>query len=272
MQNTQISALPILVKAALADAQFKVMQGIWQKGSNYWCVDKSLLDSTLYPSKWGTTDDLGVDRNHPYWRACDEARELCVELGRFCLAHGLDPSSSPLVENLSFKSCFFEAFEKGRIVTCDELTPSVIHDAVEKRNVLQWAGWTVTAGPSDFATGDYGEDEYIRPLIAKHESGECEISLWMPGHPKDRAREAYELITGSAFTGEDTLGKDAKHWFEPDDDHYDDDYADDDLPEFEEPYELSGEEMLDLMVISAKLDIEEMAGIALRRIADGLTL
>lgn len=268
MNTTQPSALPILIKAALADVQFKVMEGIWQRGSKYWGKDKSQLDSTLYPSeKWGTIDEHWLDRNHPYLQACDEARELCVELGRFCLANGLDPSASPLVENLHFKSCFFEAFDIGRVVICSELTPSVIHNAVEKQNVLQWQGWTITAGKLDFSTDDYGLDQYIRPLIAKHESGESEFTLWMAGHAKNRAREAYEQITGSAFAGEDVLGEDDRHWFEPSGSDFDDVQDDDDSYELAEPYELTGDELLELMAENAKQEIEEMCNTALKRIA-----
>lgn len=287
MKTTHMSAFPILIKTALADVQFKVMEGIWQQGIKHCVTDKSQLDSTLYPSKWGTTDEHRWDRNHPYLQACDEARELCSELGRFCLAHGLDPSGSPMVENLHFKEFFFEAFEKGRIVHCDELTPSVIHDAVEKQNVLHWAGWTVTAGSCDFATDDYGLDQYIAPLIAKHESGELEITLWMPGHEKDRARKAYKLLTGSAYTGEDVLGRDARHWMEPDgcgfdetapdaDTAFDGDYGlfeadtvfDDDYGLIEAPYELTDEDRLDLMVFKAKLEIADMCDALLDCLAD----
>lgn len=274
MKNNHISAFPLLIKTALADVQFKVMQGIWQQSPEYWGKDKSELDSVLYPSeKWGTTDQHRFDRNHPYLQACDVARELCVELGRYCLAHGLNPSASPLVENLHFKDFFFEAFEKGRVVNCKELTPSIIHSSVEKQNVLQWESWIITTGSEDFSTDDYGQDQYIRPLVARHCSGKNEVILWMPGHAKDRARVAYELITGSAFSGVDNLGDDEPHRFEKlcwgsDGDHFDDDQFDDDSMELDEGYELNIDELLDLMAMNAKEEIEELCNAALQRIAD----
>lgn len=268
MKTTEQSALPLLVQAAFADAHFKVMQGIWQMGFTHCGANENELDSTVYPSKWGTTKEHAWDRNHPYWRACDEARELCVELGRFCRKHDLDPTPSPLVDNLAFKDSFFESFEKGRLVLCAELTPSVIHDCVEKRNVLRWEDWTITAGKLDFSTDDYGQDEYIRPLIATHESGANEICLWMAGHPKGRARQAYKLLTGFAYTGEDTLGDDARHFMDPDGcDFYHID-PDSDYGQFEDPYELTDEDHLDLMVLSAKLEISDMCCAALDLLSD----
>ena len=268
MNTTNLSAFPILIQAALADVQFKVMEGIWQKGTKHLFMEKSQLDAALYPSeKWGTTEEHRFDRNHPYLQACDEARELCVELGRYCRVNGFDPCASPLVDNLHFKGFFFDAFEKGREVICSELTPFAIHEAVEKKNVLRWEGWTVTAGPQDFSTDDYGLDQYIQPLIAKHESGEHALSLWMAGHPKDRAREAYRRITGSAFAGDDTLGIDDRHWCEPSICEFDDAQSDDDSLGLEELYELSDDDQVDLMEMSAKLEIEEMCNVALQRIA-----
>lgn len=270
MNITQPSALPSLIKAAFADVQFKVMQVIWQKGPQHWGKDESQLDSTLYPSeKWGTTEEHRFDRNHPYLQACDEARKLCEELGRFCLKHGLDPSASPLVKNLSFRSEFEEAFEVGRVVVCAELSPLVLHNAVEKRNLLHWNGWTITAGPRDFSSDAYGLDQYIRPLIAKHESGEREFTLWEAGQPKERAREAYRQLTGSAFAGEDLLGQDSRHMFEPPFSPFDDYQEDDDIWDSEEsiPGEIDGAALIDLMAFNARQEIAEMCEEALQRIS-----
>ncbi|MPQ71535.1 hypothetical protein [Pseudomonas sp. MWU12-2323] len=268
MNIIQQSALPMLIKAALADVQFKVAQGIWKAGIQHQLMDESQPDSILYPSeKWGTTTEHRFDRNHPYLQACDEAREMCVALGRFCRKFNLDPSTSPLVKNLYFKSFFEEKFELGRVVVCTELTPAVLHDAVEKRNVLHWGGWTITAGKRDFSTDAYGVDEYIRPLIAKHESGELEIELWMPGQFKDRAREAYLQITGSAFAGEDGLGPDPRHMCEP----Y---LEDDEIRDFDDPDSdhIDCEDLIDLMVFDAKQEINHMCEEALQRIACDMPL
>jgi hypothetical protein len=255
MSTIQQSPLPILVETALADAQFKVVQGIWH-------------GDILFPSeRWGTVTEHQFDRNHPYLQASDEARELCVALGRFCREFNLDPSESPLVKNLHFKSLFEKEFELGRVVISTELTPVVLHDAVEKRNILHWEGWIITAGELDFSTDAYGLDEYIRPLIAKHESGEPEIKLWMAGQSKDRAREAYRQITGSEFTGEDGLGPDPRHMCEP--------YLNDDeiwdfvVPDSED---IDGEALIDLMVLNAKQEIEHMCEDALQRIACDMPL
>lgn len=188
------SALPLLIRASLADSHFRVMRAICK-------------EDTEYPmQRWGQTAEHRLDRNHPYLRACDEARNLCEELGSFCLARGLDPRESALLQGLFFRPHFEAKFEAGREVLCVELSPAVIHSAVEKGNVLRWNDWVVSSGEPDFSTDTYGLDQHIRPLLAASPGGAFE--LWMAGEPKARAREAYRLLTGEVFTGSDGLGQD----------------------------------------------------------------
>ncbi|MCF5371353.1 hypothetical protein [Pseudomonas syringae] len=215
MKAIQQSALPILIKAAFADAQFKVMKGIWQKDSKHCLMSTNDLDTNLYPSeKWGTTDEHRFDRNHPYFHACDEARELCVELGRFCRENALDVSASPLLKSLHFMDTYSEAYEKGRVVSCEILTPKVLHDSVQKRNVLHWDGWTITAGEREECDDAYGIPTEVRPLVAIRDSDKSGFVLLLPGESSKRAKEAYKLITGSPFIGEDGLEADLPHFFE----------------------------------------------------------
>jgi len=170
MSINQQSAFPLLLKAALADSCFKLAESIWQSKS---CgISHDQRDESRYlPVKLGTLEEHRFDRNHPYYHACDEARELCTELGRFCRKNNVDLSSSALLKDLSFKAFFLEAYEAGRVVTCDVLTPKVLHDSVEKRNVLLWKGWTITAGREDECDDAYGLPTFTRPLVAKHDGG-----------------------------------------------------------------------------------------------------
>ena len=203
--NTKVSALPLMIQAALADAHFRVMERICRE-------DCSSIFSRIpeYPmEKWGTTEEHRYDRNHPYLKSCDEARTLAEKLGTFCRKNNIDPRNSGLIQGLHFKSYFEEKFEAGREVKCEVLSPAVIHEAVEKRNVLHWAGWRIFAGRLDEADDAYGLVQYCRPLIARRE-GE-DVILWMPGESKARAREAYRMLTGSPFQGIDELGEDAPH-------------------------------------------------------------
>ena len=213
MSINQQSAFPLLLKAALADSCFKLAESIWQSKS---CgISHDQRDESRYlPVKLGTLEEHRFDRNHPYYHACDEARELCTELGRFCRKNNVDLSSSALLKDLSFKAFFLEAYEAGRVVTCDVLTPKVLHDSVEKRNVLLWKGWTITAGREDECDDAYGLPTFTRPLVAKHDGGKSEIVLWLPGEESERAKEAYTLITGSPFVGDDGLEDDFPHMYE----------------------------------------------------------
>lgn len=204
-QANKVSALPLMIQAALADAHFRVMKKICSED-----YDSVTNEQPKYPmEKWGSLAEHRFDRNHPYFKACDEARTLAEKLGTFCRKNSIDPRSSGLIKGLYFKSNFEEKFEAGRVVKCEVLNPAVIHDAVEKRNVLHWAGWRITAGRADLADDAYGQVQYCRPLIARRE-GE-DVILWMPGESKARAREAYRMLTGTSFQGIDELGEDAPH-------------------------------------------------------------
>lgn len=215
MQNKH-TAFALLLRAALADAHFKVIANIWQQGSvEHWMRPRNERDEVVYPSeKYGTVDEHRFDREHPYYHACDEARTLCEELGRFCRVNLVDLSGSPLLEALDFKSEFFDSFEMGRVVTCDVLTPKVLHDAVQKRNVLHWQEWTITAGVEEECDDAYGQPTFLRPLVASHSGGNPQIVLWLPGESSKRAREAFKLITGSEFVGDDGLKDDPPHPYE----------------------------------------------------------
>jgi hypothetical protein len=215
MTSIQNPALPLLFKAAFADAHFKVVQQIWQRCDHHCTLPYDQRDEVLYPPhKLGTIDQHRFDRNHPYYEACDEARELCVELGRFCQKNNVDLSYSSMLNSLYFKSNYWEAFEAGRVVTCDVLTPKAIHDSVEKRNVLHWNGWTITAGKVIECDDDYGDPTFIAPLVAKHNTGHPHIVFELPGQSSKRAREAYKLITGATFIGDDGLKDDPLHSYE----------------------------------------------------------
>lgn len=203
--NFKASALPLMIQAALADAHFRVMKSICDES-----LSSIFSENPKYPMvKWGSTEEHRFDRNHPYFESCDEARTLAEELGSFCRLHSIDPRGSGLIQGLHFKSNFEEKFEAGREVMCDVLSPALILDAVQKRNVLIWSGWRITAGGLDFVDDLYGQVQYCRPLVAKRE-GE-EVILWMPGEPKRRAREAYHMLTGTLFQGMDELGEDDPH-------------------------------------------------------------
>ncbi|HCF2449220.1 TPA: hypothetical protein NIA45_006921 [Pseudomonas aeruginosa] len=203
--NTKVSALPLMIQAALADAHFRVMESICGKSSS-----SNFSEKPEYPMEnWGTTEEHRFDRNHPYLKSCDEARTLAEELGVFCRKNGIDPRNSGLIQGLRFKSNFEEKFEAGREVKCEVLSPAVLLEAVAKRNVLYWAGWRITAGRLDFVDDLYGQVQYCRPLVARRD-GE-EVILWMPGEPKARAREAYRMLTGTTFQGIDELGEDDPH-------------------------------------------------------------
>lgn len=210
--NTSPSALHLFIEAALADAFFKVMEGIWCRTTDD--LLKAIHDENLYPSKWGTLEERRFDRKHPYYEACDKARMLCGKVGRFCQENSLEPSTSRLFDSLHFKDHLMEVYEHGRLVECAVLTPKVIHDAVERRNTLIWQDWTITAGRRDFSTDAYGLDQYIRPLRAQRIGSTEHIELWMPGQAHARAKLAYSLITGTDFIGDDELGPDHPHMLE----------------------------------------------------------
>ncbi|MFL1449286.1 hypothetical protein ACI77O_12895 [Pseudomonas tritici] len=217
MENskTRVSVLPLLMDAAFADSYFKVLQSIFQRGTEHCCMPREQRDEVLYPSeKLGTLDQHRFDRNHPFYRACDEARELCEQLGRFCQKNNVDLSDSLLVKNLYFKAQFSEQFEAGRVVHCEVLSPKVLHDSVEKRNVLHWQGWTITAGKEDECDDAYGLPTFVRPLVAEHNNGKAAIELWLPGESSSRAKQAFSLITGSPFVGDDGLEDDLSHMYE----------------------------------------------------------
>lgn len=211
MSCTQ-SVLPLLLEAAFADSHFKVVGKIYERKKTRWLDSTTPQDEHLEPAEY--SDKHRYDRNHPYYRACDDARELAEKLGRFCRQNNIDLSTSPMVTILKFKDTFSEAYEKNRVVHVDALTPKVLHDCVEKRNVLHWNGWTIKAGKLDECDDDYGLPNFVRPLIAKHNAGEPAIELWMPGLSTKRAREAFALITGSVFSGDDGLEADLPHMYE----------------------------------------------------------
>ncbi len=194
-----------MIQAALADAHFRVMQTIYVKRRSSVFSD----DPESRSETWGTIEEHRFDRNHPYLKSCDKARTLAEELGAFCRLQGIDPRESGLIKGLYFKGHFEEMFEAGREVKCDVLSPTVIHDAVAKRNVLHWDGWYITAGNLAYADDAYGLVKYCRPLVATRE-GE-EVILWMPGQHKERARQAFHMLTGTSYQGFDELGEDLPH-------------------------------------------------------------
>lgn len=168
MTSSTPSYTQLLVHAALACSHHRIVRGIYN-GSN--------------------SMDHASHVENAYRKAVDALQKLA----RVCRACGKDARSSPIHESFGELSSNYEqTFEQWRPVVCDELTPRVIFDAMEKGNKLIWGNWTISASRYQEVTDDYGLPARGRVVTVTSPNGRREM-LEHPGRPRFRARKIYHL-------------------------------------------------------------------------------
>lgn len=189
MTSSTASYTQLLVHAALACSHHRILQGIYN-GS----------------SQRDHTSHIG----NAYRKAVDALQKLA----RVSKACGKDARSSPMYESFGDLSSHYEqTYEQWRPVVCDDLTPRVIFDAMEKGNKLIWRNWTISASRYQEVTDDYGLPAWGRVVTITSPNG-VRVKLEHPGRPCYRARKIFESVLGYAFQGNDGLQDDPIHRYD----------------------------------------------------------
>lgn len=151
-------------------------------------------------------------RSHWYVVLNDGVRMDMERLGREFRDSGDDLRTHPIWSVLEFQDCYLEAFEQDRKVLLQDLTPRAIYECLTCKNRLLWNGWEVQVGEADEITDGYGLPawEHLVCVVAPDKATEAFSGLW-----KHTARSIYQHMTGRAFEGDDTLGHDPRHRYEP---------------------------------------------------------
>ncbi|WP_274644732.1 hypothetical protein [Pseudomonas serbica] len=156
------------------------------------------------------------DNSHYPDRAADEAMSALLTLAAASKAEGRDARTSPLYESFGPMAVHYEeAYEQWRPVECQELTPRVIFDAMDKGNKLIWGDWVIKASRGQEVTDDYGLPAWDRIVTVTHSNGSCK-TLEYSNRPRHRALEIYRVVTGTTFDGDDGLPRDPRHMYDGD--------------------------------------------------------
>ncbi|MBF6615494.1 MAG: hypothetical protein ITG07_02090 [Candidimonas sp.] len=152
----------------------------------------------------------GDERLKPYYETLTSTRHALECLATLCRTLNIDPRHHPLFSLLERSAEFLATYENGRCVYADQLTPALIHSVGEKGWRVHYKGWTIQRNALTEMDDHYGLPTLGYPLVIRGPERQI-YKLEMPAQPVECAREAYRLITGARFQGDDGLGQDMSH-------------------------------------------------------------
>lgn len=152
----------------------------------------------------------GDERLRHYYDTLRSTRQSLERLASLCRALQIDPRHHPLFSLLELSAELLSTYENGRCVYADQLTPALIHAVGEKGWRVHYRGWTIQRNALTEMDDHYGLPTLGYPLVIRGPEGQIH-KFEMPAQPVECARQAYILITGARFQGDDGLGQDTSH-------------------------------------------------------------
>ncbi|MFP3637896.1 hypothetical protein [Paraburkholderia sp. SIMBA_054] len=146
-------------------------------------------------------------RTHPLIVLSDGIREDVEMLARRCREAGDDARHSPIFTLIEHQHAYAEAYERGRRVALEELTPRAIRDGIGRSNTLTWNGWVIEVTGECETDDDYGMPCWTS-VVDVTIQGSADAPATFVDTGRETAHRIYRHMTGKSFEGDDALAVD----------------------------------------------------------------
>jgi hypothetical protein len=123
-----------------------------------WRIRKQVLQNATYRRQYGPTRDL-------YFARREALFTHMAELGRRYRDAGVTLEDSPFWPLLAGQRAYSDAYECGRIVRLDELTPECILEGLLRGNAVHWGDWTIRCEEAEASGDAYGHSAFDRVVV-----------------------------------------------------------------------------------------------------------